>query len=266
VIERYDAAIREQLLKDDQHIVGKTFDTAGNNPRVIQANTRHMALMLMDRSVKDRASRMAAFAEALIDASIANVIKEPVACTRGCSHCCTTYVSTTLPEVFRLAQAVRGKKERHARVIVAAARSKAMPQLEREVNRVICPILDNHACTEYLHRPVVCRAVLSTSLQTCERIFLHGQSEPFASPKSLGALRSYIVIMMRAALQLAGLPYRNYEMTHALEVALAREDSEERWLAGEPIFEGVAVDRLDLQDSPLTKFVDGLAGAVRPTI
>ena len=266
MIERYDAAIRERLLKDDQHIVGKAIDIAGNNARVIQANTRHMALMLMDPNIKDRASRMAAFAEALVDASLAHLVKEPVACARGCSHCCTTYVSTTLPEVFRLAQAVRGKKERHARAIVAAARSKSMPQLEREVNRVICPILDNHACTEYLHRPVVCRAVLSTSLQTCERIFLQGLPEPFASPPSLAGLRTYAIIMMRAALQLAGLPYRNYEMTHALEIALAREDSEERWLAGEPIFEGVAIDRLDLVGWPLTKIVDGLASAVRPTL
>jgi hypothetical protein len=72
--------------------------------------------------------------------------------------------------------------------------------------------------------------------------------------------------MFRAALVLAGLPYQNYEMTHALAVALARDDAEERWLAGEPDFAAVAVDRVDLQPSPLTKIVDGLAGAVRPTI
>ncbi len=265
-MERVDAGVREQLLKDDQQIVGKAFDIAGNNARVIQANTRHMALLLMNPAIPDRASRMAAFAEELIDANITQHIKEPVACARGCSHCCTTYVSTTLPEVFCLAQAVRGKKEKHARVIVAAARSKSMPQLEREVNRVICPILDNHACTEYLHRPVVCRAVLSTSLPSCERIFLGGISEPFAAPPSLGGLRSYVVIMMRAALQVAGLAYRNYELTHALEIALASEDSEQRWLAGEPIFDAVAIDRLDQGETPLTKIVDGLANAIRPTI
>jgi Fe-S-cluster containining protein len=265
-MERLDAAIRAQVLSDDQQIIGKPFLLAGDNARAVQANTRHMALMLLDPNVPDRASRMAAFAEALIDASLTQHIKEPVACARGCSHCCTTYVSTTLPEVFRLAQAVRGKKEKHARVIVAAARSKSMPQLEREVHRVICPILDNHACSEYLHRPVVCRAVLSTSLEACQRIFLQASPETFTSPGSLGGLRSYIVIMMRAALVLAGLPYRNYEMTHALEIALARDDAEQRWLAGEPIFEAVAIDRLDLQESPLSKIVDGLAGAVRPTI
>jgi len=72
--------------------------------------------------------------------------------------------------------------------------------------------------------------------------------------------------MLRAALVLNNLPYRNYELTHALEIALASADSEERWLAGEDIFKDVAVDRLDLEESPLTKIVAGLAGAVGPTI
>lgn len=265
-MERLDISIRQNLLKDDEQFIGKPFELAGNNARAVQANARHMALILLDRQIKDRASRMAAFAEELLDASLAQHITQPVACARGCSHCCTTYVSTSLPEVFRLAQAVRGKGMTHARVIAAAARAKAMPQLQREIDRVICPILDNHACSEYAHRPVVCRAVLSTSLAVCERIFMKGSSEAFTAPPSLAGLRSYMVIMMRAAMVLAGLPYRNYEMTHALQIALARADTEERWLAGEPIFADVAIDRLDEEVSPLTKIVNGLADAVRPTI
>ena len=265
-MERLDITVRRQLLYDDQQIVGQAFAVVGDNARAIQANTRHMALMLLDSKVKDRASRMAAFAEGLADANINHHVAEPVACRRGCSHCCTTYVSASVPEIFRLAQALRGKGMTQARIIAAAARAKAMPQLEREIDRVICPILDNHACSEYLARPVVCRAVLSTSLPTCEQIFLKGESVPFTPPPSLGALRSFLIIMMRAALKLAGLPYRNFELTHALQVALATKDSEERWLAGEAVFADVAIDRLDREASPLTKLVDGLAGAVQPTI
>ena len=36
--------------------------------------------------------------------------------------------------------------------------------------------------------------------------------------------------------------------------------------AGEPLFADVAIDRLDQEASQLTKIVDGLASAVRPTI
>jgi hypothetical protein len=68
-----------------------------------------------------------------------------------------------------------------------------MPQLKREVNRVICPILDNHACTDYLHWPVLFRASLSTSLQTCWRTFLQGLPEPFTPTQSPASLLYYIV-------------------------------------------------------------------------
>ncbi len=40
-MERLDASIRRQLLKDDEAIVGKVFELAGNNARAVQANTRH---------------------------------------------------------------------------------------------------------------------------------------------------------------------------------------------------------------------------------
>ena len=265
-MERLDASIRRQLLKDDEAIVGKVFELAGNNARAVQANTRHMALMLLDTAVKDRATRAAAFIEELADAGLHKHVTQPVACAKGCSHCCTTYVISSLPEIFRLARALRGKAGVTARIREAANRSKSMPQLQREIDRVICPILEDHACSEYPHRPVICRAVLSTSLPSCIRFFEHGGTEKFMFPDNLGAWRSYLVIMLRAALVLAGLPYQNYELTHALDVVLARGDAEERWLAGEPVFAEVAMDRLDLEASPLSKIVEGLAGAVRPTI
>jgi Fe-S-cluster containining protein len=266
MIERYDAAIRRQLLMDDQSIIGRPIALVGDNARAVQANTRHLAILLLDTAIKDRASRAAAFAANLLDANIGHHLKEPVACARGCSHCCTTYVSTSLPEVFRLAQAVRGKAKTTAHINAAAVRARAMPQLQREVDRVICPILIDHACSEYTARPMVCRAVMSTSLETCVRIFTAGSAEQFQQPAGPGTLRTFLVIIMRAALVIAGLPHQNFELTHALEIALAEPAAEERWLAGEPLFAPVAIDRLDLETSPLTKIVDGLAAAVRPTI
>ncbi len=265
-MERLDATIRRQLLKDDEVFIAKPFELVGDNARAIQANTRHMALMMLDTNVADRASRAAAFIEELTDACLERHVTQTVACAKGCSHCCTTYVSTSLPEVFRLARAVRGKAAVEARIRDAAARAKAMPQLQREIDRVICPILEEHACSAYGQRPVICRAVLSTSLASCIRFFQQGSNEKFMFPDGLGAVRSYMIIMLRAALVLAGLPYQNFELTHALEVALARDDAEERWLAGEPVFAQVAVDRLDLAPSQLSTIVEGLAGAVRPTI
>lgn len=265
-MERLDPAIRRQLLKDDAAWVGKPFDISGN-ARALQANTRHLALILMDTAAPDRASRAAAYIEDLIDATTAQHVTAPVACAKGCAHCCTTYVSTSLPEVFRLAQAIRGNTEITARVAAAAARSKAMTQLNREIDRVVCPILDARACAAYLHRPMVCRAVLSTSLDSCIRFFGHiGENRPFAYPDQLSAIRAFMVVILRAALVLCDLPHQNFELTHALDIALNLDDAEARWLAGEPVFAAVAMDRNEQQASAFMGLVHGLAKAVRPTL
>ncbi len=265
-MERYDVTIRREVEKNDAAFVGKPFNLVGENAYAVQANTRHMAKILLDSTARDRASRAAAFAADLLQVSIAHHLKEQIACARGCFHCCTTYVSTSLPEVFRLARGVYGNGATSLRVYAAAAKSKAMPQGQREIDRVHCPILVDGACSEYDVRPLVCRAVLSTSLESCLRIFQQGSTETFQTPPSLGALRSYLVVMLRAALVIAKLPYQNFELTHALEIALSTPNAEERWLAGEELFAAVALDQLDLRPSPITGLVDGLANAVRPTI
>ena len=265
-MDRLDISIRRELLKEDAQYIGRAFDIFAVDARAIQANTRHMALLLRDAAVKDRASQAAAFAAALLDANMAQHLKEKVACARGCYYCCGTYVSASLPEIFRLARAVQGNAPTAALIGTAAARARAMPQLQREVTRVMCPIMQEGACSQYAARPLVCRAVLSVSLESCLNIFQRGVNDTFKSPVSLGALRSYLVVMVRASLVLAGLPYQNYELIHALEIAVNSPDAEERWLEGEPLFAPVAIDQVDLAPSPLNKIVDGLAGAVRPTI
>ena len=161
---------------------------------------------------------------------------------------------------------IRHKPSTPSRVLYAAARSKSMPQLQREIDRVICPILEEHACSEYELRPIVCRAVISTSLERCLTIFQQSRNEPFAYPDGAEAARIYVVLMLRAALILCGLPHQNIEMTHALEIALADENAEARWLAGEPVFAGVAVDRADQSPSDFSRIADAMAAALRPTI
>lgn len=265
-MERYDVTIRREVGKNDAAFVSQPFNLVGENAYAVQANTSHMAKILLDSTAPDRASRAAAFAAELLQISIAHHLKERIGCARGCFHCCTTYVSTSLPEVFRLAQSVYGNGATSLRVYAAAAKSKAMPQHQREIGRAHCPILVDGACSEYGVRPLVCRAVLSTSLESCLRIFQQGSTEPFQTPPSLSALRSYLVVMLRAALVIAKLPYQNFELTHALEIALSTPNAEERWLSGENIFAGVALDQLDLRPSPIGGLVDGLANAVRPTI
>ena len=263
--ERLDRNTRRQILKDDQPWIGKVLDLDGDL-RAVRANTRHLALMLMDTKLKHRASRAAAFASQLLDATMTKKITAPAACSKGCYYCCKTYVSVTIPEILRLAKSVRGKAEKIQKVDKAAAESSAIPQEQREINRVVCPILEYKVCSEYEPRPLVCRAVLSKSLDTCLRVFEHNSGEPFPFLDDTTDIRVTIVVMMQAALILSGLPHVHFEMNQALAVALRHDDAEERWLEGERIFEGLPVDAADLRPSGLSTMMHSLVENIRPTI
>jgi Fe-S-cluster containining protein len=262
---RLTAEQRQALLREDEQWVGKAFDVSAN-PRAIQANTRHMVLMLLDTKLELRASRAAAFAEQLMDTIMYEHAKPPIACSKGCSHCCTTYVSATIPEILNLANTVRRTIVRKERVLAAAETCKATPQLYREVNRVICPMLENHACSEYANRPVSCRYLLSKSLEVCEKILKHGQSAEFQYVDNIVIIRSFIIIMMKAALTMCGLPQQHYELNQALAIAMTTENAEARWLAGEPLFASVDVDRNDTGTTQLHGLATHLAGVLAPTI
>ena len=263
--ERMDRAKRRQLIKEDQAWVGKPFELR-DNVRAVQANTRHLALMLLDTQVKRRASRAAAFSAQLIDVTLAKKVEGPVACAKGCHYCCTTFVSATIPEILRLAQAVRGQAETAERVAAAASESQRIPQHEREQTRLHCAILADKACTAYAARPTTCRFMLSKSLDGCLRIFAQnsGEMPPYAD--NAVDVRAHTMLMMQAALILSGLPHRHYELNQAVAVALSQDGAEDRWLKGEPLFEDVTVDSGDLEASPLTNIIEWLVNTVRPTL
>ena len=263
--ERLDRGKSRLLLKEDQTWIGRPFEM-DTKLRGVQANTRHLALMLRDSHIKHRASRAAAFAAKLLDGTLAKKTQGPVACAKGCYYCCKTYVSVTIPEILHLARAVRGQADKTARVIAAADQSKLIAQDQREKMRIVCPILADNVCSEYIPRPLVCRAVLSKSLDACLRIFEHNSGEMVPFADGTVDIRAYVVVMMQAALKLSGLSHVHFEMNQALAVALNHPDAEERWLSGEPLFAEVPVDTADLRPSGLSAMMDALIENVAPTL
>ena len=89
-LPRIDPGALAKIVADDRPIVGKPLNLSENCVPALQANARHMALMLLDDPSPERASEVAAFAEALIDTTIAAGITAPLACGKGCAHCCAT--------------------------------------------------------------------------------------------------------------------------------------------------------------------------------
>jgi hypothetical protein len=112
----------------------------------------------------------------------------------------------------------------------------------------------------------VCRAVLSTSLERCLDIFRDNKGGAFLYPPNAESMRIFMVVMLRAALIASGYPHQNYEMNHALEIALTHKKAEQRWLAGEPLFAGVAMDQAENKITPLSQLADKLADVVKGSI
>ena len=263
--ERLSRADRRQIEKDDAPWVGKPLSVDAVD-RALQANTRHLVQMLRDSRTPRRASRAAAFAAQLLDVTIVAHVKEPVACGKGCHHCCRTLVTATIPEILRLARAIKAQQHVVERVRDAAVRTKAIPHTAPNTARVPCPILDAQLCSQYAVRPLVCRSLLSGSLEACVRIFGQdsGEDVPYVPPSL--EIRATVVLMLQAALRLAGLPHQHYELTQGLAAALHHEDAESRWLAGEPVFAGVDVDRADTRSSRVSEMVERLVAAIHPTL
>lgn len=259
------AADRAALLREDAEWIGKPFDVKVT-PRAVQANTRHLVRMLRDTQLEHRASKAAAFAESLIDGIMKQNVTAPIACSKGCSYCCKTFVSATVPEVLNLAKSLRATPARVARVQEAAKQSRKIPQHLREANRIPCPMLENDACSEYEFRPVSCRYLLSTSLPTCIRILQDNQPAEFQFAGDVVTIRSAMIVMMKTALVLCGLPHQFVELNQALAVALRHDDSESRWLVGEPLFADVPVDQADQGSSQVLGLVSYFVDSLRPTI
>ncbi|MHB1205367.1 MAG: YkgJ family cysteine cluster protein [Rhodospirillaceae bacterium] len=230
------------------------------------ANTRHLVGILRDRGNLARASAVGEYVHDLLDRTLTAKVTGPVACAKGCHHCCHTYVSATIPEILRLAQVVRASGRGVEDIAVAAARSKEIGQEQRFLNRVSCPLLDDGMCGGYGGRPLACRTMLSRSLDACLRYFpLNGSGALDYAPGSREA-RGRVEIILLAALSLAGLPQEHIELTQGLSIALAHPDAEERWLAGEPVFAGVAADTAEGHNDALATWVPILAAAVRPLL
>lgn len=260
---RLTHAERQQIKKNDAPWVGKpiAIDTID---RAFAANTRRLAAILRDRRAPRRASQAAEVAAGLLDITAKSHVKEPAACGRGCHYCCRTLVTATAPEILRVAQAVRARPDMAARVRTAAA--KATPSTAPHTSRPPCPVLEAEICSLYEARPLACRSLLSQSLDACMRIFVQDVAEPVPHVRPSMEIRATLILMLQAAMHLAGLPYQQYELVQGLAAALKYDDPEARWLAGEPIFAGVETDRNHARAASVAEMVERLAASLAPTL
>ena len=180
----------------------------------------------------------------VIEASIAgHAVK--VACTRGCSFCCSLQVQVQPHEAFTLAAWLRRNFDAarlaavSARLAANAAKSRALGDAARKRSNLACALLgEDGACTAYEARPAQCRRFHSVRLDVCKASYANPADDSVPSPAHPAVTHNADVIITQAqhAVRDAGLDASPVDMNFALLEALENPKAWRRWRDGKKPF------------------------------
>jgi Fe-S-cluster containining protein len=240
-----DRTERRRQLKEDERAGGRGLDAErADGPQIMI-----LMRLLHDRLQASRSAGtlapLAAFLQENMKAAWRAEPRKALACRMGCAHCCHAWVSAKAPEVL-IAKAAIPQRERDAvRTAVEAsfAVTGAAGVEDRARMAAPCPMLVQGRCRIYAARPATCRTAVSLDASICARAFLpDALPEDIPTPDFHLVMRRGYSIALAGALKQAGYDPVSYEFVAAMRAALAREDAEAAWLAGEDVFAGVQTD------------------------
>ncbi len=215
------------------------------------AELASVALMLRDTLIDtnhaDRASRAAELMCSVFEASVkAQPSQLDIACRKGCSYCCHTWVAATAPEIFLLARVINSRTNvrpavRKDAVVKRTEATAGLSIADRFGKKLPCAILDHDVCGFYFARPINCRQVVATDLSGCLEEFNGvGFDAEVVASRILMDHANNCRSTLQAALEVLGRPAHSYELSAGLRVALS-DGAETAWLNGSDVF--AAVDR-----------------------
>lgn len=192
---------------------------------------------LLRRKTPEANDALAELHQAVGDAGLNRHIPvdAPIACKKGCAHCCHQHVSISAVEVFHIARRIRASPDPDAvmaRLDAKLANRDWDPSRDYDI-RNPCAFLDpGGACGIHPFRPMVCRIVMSLDVGACIRNLADG-SGMITMPRANFAMRGWLTPAILSALQAAGYPTREYELCGAVRAVLADPAIEARWYEGE---------------------------------
>ena len=170
----------------------------------------------------------------------------PIACSRGCSYCCSLRVQVQPYEAFTLAAWLKRSfsPERLAGVLARlkanVARTRELGEDKRKRTNLPCALLgEDGACTAYEARPAQCRRYHSTDVDPCRTFHeTHDDTIEAAMHQAVAHNADVIITQARHAVRGAGLDDASADMNVALLEALENPKSWRRWRDGKKPFVG----------------------------
>lgn len=169
-----------------------------------------------------------------------------IACSRGCSYCCSLRVQVQPYEAFTLAAWLKRNfsPERLAQVLARlkenVARTRELGEEARKRTNIPCSLLgEDGACTAYEARPAQCRRYHSTDLAPCKAFHAtHDESIEATMHQAVAHNADVIITQGRHAVRAAGLDDASVDMNVALLDALENPKAWRRWRDGKKPFVG----------------------------
>ena len=208
----------------------------GPSPFSIAAHTRKITRLLRDRGSPSPCGDVVQHLVRLYDRSAPTT--PAIVCKKGCGHCCSQSVMVTAPEAFHVAAQLQGRAATAAAVADASARIVALSPELRWRDWPRCPLLVDESCSVYAARPLGCHAFVSLRLESCLAAFQAREEPNIPMPRLNSDMLQACRVALYAAMRLAGLQARSYEMTPAVEAILRTPNAETRWLKGEDVLAG----------------------------
>lgn len=166
-----------------------------------------------------------------------------VACAAGCSYCCSSHITLTPQEVFRIALhlAANCSEDEFIRLTeecMTAAGSFIPGQLKEFAKEYFrpCPFLKDDQCSIYEVRPVLCRNWISTDLEACRKSF-NTKNKVTVPQNALIMIQKDLVFTGQQA-YLAGFGIEGgigSFMPMMAQVLTDFEGSYDKWLSGEKL-------------------------------
>jgi len=246
-----DRAERRRQARQDEQKLASGIDLTSPDREPVASLTRHLHGLFEKAKQTGGIEAPVRYLHSQITATAGKLKDIKIACAKGCSHCCHSWVSVTAPEVLYVARAVRKRGAMAAdRVASTHAVTGLLNFTARQQQPIACPQLVDNACSIYEDRPTICRFTASGDAAACERAYWQLSGEDIPRPRLYLMGRNIYAVALAGALRRAGLPFVAYEFNTALACALAMPDPERAWLSGQDIFADVPRDPVDVFTTP----------------
>ncbi|HEY1638775.1 MAG TPA: YkgJ family cysteine cluster protein [Rhizomicrobium sp.] len=232
---------RRRQLRADSKLLLNGLDPINRDREQLAALMRLLHEQLCASRAEGSVNPMMAFLYDNMAQSARRLRQVSIACFRGCSHCCHTWVAVSAPEVLFVRNTMPAKAREQIRdsILQAYEATAGKSPEERLTIAAPCPLLRDRLCSVYAHRPIVCRTAVSLDAALCERAYRHHSGEAIPSPEWYAILRNGYDIALSGAIRREGLSYASYEFNAALKAVFENPDAERQWLGGVDILSGL---------------------------